>query len=82
MCIRDRYNGISDPSLIYPGQEIKIPGAGGGSGSETVTYTVKAGDTLSEIGEKFSVSYKKIAADNGISDPNLIYPGQVLKIIK
>lgn len=77
-----QYNGISDPSLIYPGQEIKIPGAGGGSGSETVTYTVKAGDTLSEIGEKFGVSYKKIAADNGISDPNLIYPGQVLKIIK
>ncbi len=77
-----QYNGISDPSLIYPGQEIKIPGAGGGSGSETVTYTVKAGDTPSEIGEKFGVSYKKIAADNGISDPNLIYPGQVLKIIK
>ena len=76
-----QYNGISDPSLIYPGQKIKIPETGAG-GSDTVTYTVKSGDTLSEIGEKFGVSYKKIAADNGITNPNLIYPGQVLKIIK
>ena len=48
--------------------------------SNIQTYTVKAGDTLSGIGSKFGVSYQKIAADNNISNPNLIHPGQVLKI--
>lgn len=48
--------------------------------SNIQTYTVKAGDTLSGIGSKFGVAYQKIAADNNISNPNLIHPGQVLKI--
>lgn len=48
--------------------------------SNVQTYVVKAGDTLSGIGSKFGVAYQKIAADNNISNPNLIHPGQVLKI--
>lgn len=48
--------------------------------SNIQTYIVKPGDTLSGIGSKFGVSYQKIAADNNISNPNLIHPGQVLKI--
>ena len=50
------------------------------SSSSYQTYIVKSGDTLSGIGSKFGMSYQKIAADNNISNPNLIYPGQVLKI--
>ena len=50
------------------------------SSSSYQTYTVKSGDTLSGIGAKFGVSYQKIAVDNNISNPNLIHPGQVLKI--
>ena len=50
------------------------------SSSSYQIYTVKSGDTLSGIGSKFGVSYQKIAADNNISNPNLIHPGQVLKI--
>ena len=50
------------------------------SSSSYQTYIVKSGDTLSGIGSKFGVSYQKIAADNNISNPNLIHPGQVLKI--
>lgn len=45
-----------------------------------VTYTVKKGDTLSGIAAKYGTTYQKIAADNGIANPNLIYPGQKLKI--
>lgn len=45
-----------------------------------ITYTVARGDTLSGIAAKFGTTYQKIASDNGISNPNLIYPGQVLKI--
>ena len=52
----------------------------GGSSSSTVTYTVKSGDTLSDIAKKYGTTYQKIASDNGISNPNKIYPGQKLVI--
>lgn len=46
------------------------------------TYTVKKGDTLSGIASKYGTTYQKIAKDNGIANPNLIYVGQTLKIYK
>ena len=75
-------NGIANPNLIFPGQVLKIYGAGGGGGSSSgaKTYTVKKGDTLSGIAAMFGTTYQKIAADNGIANPNLIFPGQVLTI--
>ena len=44
------------------------------------TYTVKSGDTLSKIAKKHGTTYQKIAKDNGIDDPDVIHPGQKLKI--
>ncbi|RYE77958.1 MAG: LysM peptidoglycan-binding domain-containing protein [Myxococcales bacterium] len=44
------------------------------------TYTVKSGDTLSEIAQEFGVNYMDIARLNDIKNPDLIYPGQVFKI--
>ena len=44
-------------------------------------YTVKKGDTLSEISERFYdnwVRYPEIARANGITNPNLIFPDQRL----
>lgn len=74
-------NGIANPSLIYPGQVLKIYTSGGNnSGTSQKTYVVKPGDTLSGIAAKFGTTYQKIAADNGIANPSLIYPGQVLVI--
>lgn len=75
-------NGIGNPNIIHSGQVLKIYGSSNqsNSGPSYQTYTVKSGDTLSGIGSKFGVSYQKIAADNNISNPNLIHPGQVLKI--
>lgn len=55
---------------------------GGGtttSGGDTV-YTVKAGDTLSGIATKYGTTYQKLAAYNGISNPNKISVGQKIKI--
>lgn len=46
----------------------------------TTTYTVQKGDTLSGIASKYGTTYQELARINGISDPNKIYPGQVLKI--
>ena len=43
-------------------------------------YVVQAGDTLSAIADKFGTNYQKIAEDNNLENPNLIYPGQRLVI--
>lgn len=51
-----------------------------GFDEKLITYTVKKGDTLSKIAEKFNSTYKKIASDNNLANANLIYPGQELVI--
>ena len=71
-------NGIKSPYTIYPGQVLKI--SGGNSAPAKVTYTVKSGDTLSGIASKYGTTVNAIASANGISNPNLIYVGQVLTI--
>ena len=49
--------------------------------SETI-YTVVKGDTLSGIATKYGTTYQKLAAYNGIANPNLIYVGQKIRIPK
>ena len=71
-------NGIGSPYTIYPGQKLTIPG--GASSNSSITYTVKSGDTLSEIAKKYNTTVSKIASDNGITNTNLIYVGQKLII--
>lgn len=68
-------NGISDPDKIYPGQKIKISGGGGAT-----YYTVKSGDTLSGIAKKYGTTYQNLAKINGIQNPNVIYPGQKIRV--
>lgn len=46
----------------------------------TSTYVVQSGDTLSGIASKFGTNYQTLASLNGISNPNWIYVGQVLKV--
>ena len=48
--------------------------------SQETIYIVKSGDTLSEIAQKFNTTYQKIAQDNNIKNPNLIFPNQKLVI--
>lgn len=50
------------------------------SKATTTTYTVKKGDTLSHIAKRHGTSVGKLASLNGIKNPNLIYPGQKLKV--
>lgn len=45
-----------------------------------ITYIVKKGDTLSGIAAKYGTTYLRIAKDNNIDNPNLIYPDQKLII--
>lgn len=44
------------------------------------TYRVRSGDTLSEIAARYGTTVKVLQALNGISDPSVIRPGQVLRL--
>ncbi len=67
-------NGLSNPNYIYVGQQLKVSG----SVSNSRSYSVQYGDTLSGIANKLGTSYQSLASLNGLSNPNLIYPGQQL----
>ncbi|MEK1388443.1 LysM peptidoglycan-binding domain-containing protein [Limosilactobacillus fermentum] len=84
-------NGIKNASLIYPGQVLRVADSGAGStvtqkattpitSTGAQTYTVRYGDTLSGIASRYGTSTSTLASINGISNPNWIYPGQVLKL--
>ncbi len=49
-------------------------------GSEVRDYTVQRGDSLSRIAQRHKVSAEALARANGISNPNRIRVGQILKI--
>lgn len=71
---------ITNPNLIYPGQNITINTSNSNESVTNTTYTVKRGDTLSEIALKYNTTVSNLANLNNISNPNLIYPGQVITI--
>ena len=83
-------NQLSNPNLIYVGQVLKLKNSqttnsSSSSSSSTAattvgTYTVKAGDMLSAIASRYSTSSSTLASLNSLSNPNLIYVGQVLKV--
>lgn len=69
----------------YAGKAGTVPSTGTQSSvaptptSETV-YTVKSGDTLSGIASRYGTTYQKLAAYNGIANPNIIRIGQKIRI--
>lgn len=79
-------NDLQNPNLIYVGEILKIPTNSRGNLSAPSsrhyikTYIVQSGDTLTSIAKKFNTTADKIALLNNITNPNLIYPGQILKI--
>jgi LysM repeat protein len=88
--------GITNPNLIYVGQVVEIPGGQEATptpttastttptptpSGETTTYEVQAGDTLTRIAERFGTTVQAILAVNPqITNPNLIYVGQVIRV--
>ncbi len=47
-----------------------------------ISYTIKYGDTLSEIAARFQTTVPILQSLNHISDPNLIYAGHTIRIPK
>ncbi|WP_291765817.1 LysM peptidoglycan-binding domain-containing protein [Blautia sp.] len=73
-------NGITNPSLIYPGMVLRISGSAPSESVQTVRYTVRRGDTLWGIAQRYHTTVSRLAQRNGISNPGLIYPGEILVI--
>lgn len=72
-------NNISNVNLIFTGELLYVPTSNANDISHTL-YVVKRGDTLWGISRRFGVSISKIVMLNRISNPNLIFPGNVLRI--
>ena len=49
-------------------------------GNNQIIYTVKSGDCLSVIADKYGVSVDSICKLNNTANPNLIYPNQKIRI--
>lgn len=82
-------NGLGDADYIYVGQKLCIPNIYGGGyngghghhdGGHDGYYVVKHGDTLSEIAQWHGTSVHNLMYLNGLSNPNYVYVGQVLRL--
>ncbi|HBP98499.1 LysM peptidoglycan-binding domain-containing protein [Leuconostoc lactis] len=86
-------NQISNVNAINVGQVLKVNGTTANTNTNTnqtntskpaasnaASYTVQSGDTLSKIAASHQMSLSQLAALNGITNPNLIRVGQVLKV--
>lgn len=70
----DNYGQVSKAGSIAPAPTTPSkPSANG-------TYTVVSGDTLSGIAARYGTTVAALASLNGISNPNLIRVGQVLRL--
>lgn len=78
--------GLLDPSSPQPKDPkgtSQTPSLGGGASSGSAqgrTYTVQPGDSIWAIARRFETTVDAIVRVNGIRNPELIYPGEVLKI--
>lgn len=74
-------NQIADPSLIFSGQRLIIPiGQAPIPQPQTTEYKVQVDDTLRGIAARFGTQPEAIARLNGLTNPDLIIAGQVLRI--
>ena len=67
-------------TLSIAGLGAGITAAGAGGAFAAGDYTVKAGDTLSEIAEANGANWHHLAEINNLADPDLILIGQTLKL--
>jgi len=81
-------NNIVNPNIIYVGQQIRLPNCGVSPTPPPPpppppsdrTWIVKPGDTLAKIARECGVTVWDLARVNGITNPDIIYVGQVLRI--
>ncbi len=81
------WNNLSK-STIYAGQKLKVNGSkssgstSSGSGSKYTYYTIKSGDNLWDLAQKYNCTVSAIKSLNNIKNANRLRPGQKIKIPK
>jgi len=73
-------NGITNPNVISVGQVLTIPSTKTQKLEGGINHVVASGETLSGIAAKYGTTYQVLAQRNGISNPNLIFVGQQIRI--
>ncbi len=71
-------NNITDPNNLYVGQTILVP-----VDTEELSgyiYVTRPGDTLWSIAQRFGTTVDKLAKNNGMCNPDILYPGTRLYI--
>lgn len=63
-----------------PAERLPSPRLTAAPAPADVVYVVQSGDWLRQIADEFGVTPEEIAAANNLADPNLIHPGQRLRI--
>ncbi len=66
-------------NVIRPGQRLRIPGTAGGDLPAAVIYTVRQGDALSTIAQRFGTTVTKLKRANRLTN-NTLRVGQRLEI--
>ena len=75
-----RLNRIANPNRIYPGQKLYLRVPTNTPLECCDSYTVRRGDTLSGIAQRFGTTVDRLVEVNGISNPNIIRVGQTLSL--
>lgn len=71
-----KYNNIQDPNSLYVGQVLSIPAGT----ADNNYYVARPGDTLWTIAQRYNTTVKQLSDLNGLNNPNVIYPGQIITI--
>ena len=70
---------IAQANGLIPGQELVLP-------IEEIRspryYVVRPGDTVLSIAERYGLELENILCLNRLENPNIIYPGQILRLTK
>jgi membrane-bound lytic murein transglycosylase D len=82
------WNNLSNKRYIYPGQVLEIWSSGGGSAQvassndaeSSSTHTVRRGESLWSISQRYGVSISQIQAANSMGGRTKIKPGDILVI--
>lgn len=72
-----RYNNIASPDSIYTGQTLQIPA---GTLMPPTSHVVRPGETLWSISRIYNTTIEELSNKNGLINPNILYPGQILRI--
>ena len=73
-------NNLRSPDDVWAGSRLQVPGAGGGSRSGTGNYTVKAGETLSEIAVRYGTTVDRLMQLNSLRNPEDLWAGSRIQV--